>query len=662
MRTLAALLSLLAVAVPAAADRYQVEIDQGQALFSRSPSPEIAGLTNAPAGSRVTIRIGDQSAETTVGDRGEWTLTWPDPLAAGGYEVAVTVTAEDGATARATATLVVQPEGNLPRRPLVAPPIDYAPPYAPPADEFRAFTDRWRIVPPPYELTAEGSRWDPYDQNRLKGDFPIWSDGEGRDVFLVLTGVSDTLVQGMTLPTPAGVSTAEPGSIEFFGRDGQAFLNQNVVVSAELFQGATAFKPFDWRIKATVVGNVNHLATQENAVVKPDVRRGTDRTDGRGSLQELFAEYKLADLSVNYDFVSLRAGIQPFSSDFRGFVYTDTNLALRLFGTARSNRWQYNLYLSERLEKDTNSGLNLFEFRDQQVAVANLYRQDTFVPGWTHQLSVHYLRDEPSFKFDRNGFLARPDPVGSFTPHEVEAVYLGWASFGHVGRVNVDHAIYFVTGDDSLNPIAGDDPFTGESAVDVEALFGALELSYDRNWFRPKLALLYASGDDDPVDRDAEGFDAIFDNPAFAGGGFSFWNRLGIRLAGTGTSLVSRGSLLPDLRSSKEEGQPNFVNPGLLLASAGVDLELTPEIRAVATANYLRFDTTETLELLLFQAPIDEEIGWDLSLGARWRPLLNNNVILLAGAAAFLPGAGFQDVYEFDDPLYLGFVNLTLTF
>lgn len=660
------ILLTLAAAGPIQAAGYQLTINEGQAIFSRTENPEITGRTNAPPGSKIRLKIDnprhDTEVEITLDDTpsGTWSVCWPD-LPPGGYTVEATLTAPDGTTATATALLVVQPEGNLPRRPLVAPPLDFAPPPPPLADEFRAFTDRWRVVPPPYELTAESSRWDPYDQNVLKGDFPIWRRGD-REVFLVLTGVSDTLVQGMTLPTPSGVSTAEPGSIEFFGEDGQAFLNQNVVLSAELFEGATAFKPFEWRVKATLVGNVNHLETRENAVVKPDVRRGTDRTDGRGSLQEAFVEKKLADLSVNYDFLSLRAGIQPFSSDFRGFVYTDTNLALRLFGNARSNRWQYNLYLAERLEKDTNSGLNLFEWRDQQVAVANLYRQDTFAPGWTHEVSLHWLRDEPTFKFDRNGFLARPDPIGSFTPHEVEAVYLGWASFGHVGRWNVDHALYFATGDDSLNPIAGDDPFSGESAVDVQAFFGAVELSIDKNWFRPKLALLYASGDDDPTDRDARGFDAIFDNPAFAGGGFSFWNRLGIRLAGTGVTLVNRGSLLPSLKSSKEEGQPNFVNPGLVLASAGVDLELTPEVKAVATVNHLRFDTTETLELVLFQAPIDDEIGWDLSLGARWRPFLNNNAILLAGAAAFLPGDGFEDVYEHDDPLYLGFLNLTLTF
>jgi hypothetical protein len=343
-------------------------------------------------------------------------------------------------------------------------------------------------------------------------------------------------------------------------------------------------------------------------------------------------------------------------------VFTDTTLGVRLFGNWDSNRHQVNLAYFERLEKDTNSGLNTFELRDQRLVVANWYRQDLPVKGWTQQVSLHALRDEPSFHFDRNGFLARPDPVGSFTPHEVEAVYLGWASFGHVGRWNVDHALYHVRGEDSLNPIAGPDVFGGEDEVEIEAWMAALELSIDRDWYRPKASVFWASGDDDPTDRDAEGFDAVFDNPAFAGGGFSYWNRLGIRLPQTGVTLVNRGSLLPDLRSSKEEGQPNFVNPGLLLLSLGLDVEVTPEVKGVVTVNHLRFDTTETLELVLFQDGIDEAIGWDVSAGVRWRPFLNNNAVVLGGVAALVPGEGFRDLYEDGGVLVAGFTNLVLTF
>ena len=529
----------------------------------------------------------------------------------------------------------MQGEGRLPRRPLLATPPLYAPPpVVAPEDDFLAFTDRWRIVPPPYELNVRGSRWNPYDQNVLKGDFPI----HGQDLFLVLTGVSDSLVELRQVPTPAGVSTAQTG-VRFFGDADQLFAVQNVVVSAELFRGDTAFRPPDWRVKATLAGNVNHVEVAENAIVKPDVRRGTTRTDGRAALQELFVEKKLADLSPSFDFVSVRAGIQPFSSDFRGFVFTDTNLGVRLFGNYGANRHQANLAYFERLEKDTNSGLNTFELRDQRVAVANWYRQDLPVAGWTQEWSLLAVRDEASFHYDENGFLARPDPVGSFTPHEVEALYLGWASFGHVGRWNVDHALYHVRGDDSLNPIAGPDVFGGDDGVDVAAWMAALEVSVDRDWLRPKAFLFWASGDDDPTDRHAAGFDAVFDDPAFAGGGFSYWNRLGLRLPATGVTLVNRGSLLPDLRSSKEEGQPNFVNPGLRLAGIGLDLEVTPQLKATVTLNHLAFDATETLELVLFQDGIDREIGWDLSAGVRWRPFLNENAVLLAGVAALFPGA-----------------------
>lgn len=538
-------------------------------------------------------------------------------------------------------------ERLLPRRPRPGPP-EILPKDE---DDFKAYTDRWRIVPPPYEVNVQGRIWDPYNQNVLKGDYPIF----GQDIFLNLGVTVDTLVEGRTLPTPSSVSSARPGSTPFFGKRQQFFVNNNVALSFDLFQGDTAFKPFDWRIRGTFIGNVNYLRVRETGIVNPDVRKGTDRVDGIPALQELFSEVKLADLSPNFDFVSLRGGIQPFSSDFRGFVFTDTNLGVRFFGNFESNRDQYNIAFFHRLEKDTNSGLNSFEMRNQRVVVANFYRQDFLVPGYTAQLSIHHMTDPKSFHFDDNDFLARPDAVGSFKTHRVQSTYFGWTGDGHLGRLNLTHAFYAVRGRDSLNPIAG-------RSVDIRGYMGAVELSYDRDWFRPRVSYFYASGDGKPTDRTARGFDSIFDNPQFAGGGFSFWNRLGIRLTGTGVTLVNRGSLLPDLRSSKEEGQSNFVNPGIHIISAGVDLELTPKLKVLLNVNYLRFDETKTLELLLFQQSIRKEIGWDLSAGFRYRPFLNNNVILLMGYAVLLPGKGFGDIYESRHALFTGFTNLTLTY
>jgi hypothetical protein len=173
----------------------------------------------------------------------------------------------------------------------------------------------------------------------------------------------------------------------------------------------------------------------------------------------------------------------------------------------------------------------------------------------------------------------------------------------------------------------------------------AAEVSLDKDWARYRVSFFYSSGDANPRDARARGFDSIVDLPAFAGGIFSFWNREGIRLTGSGVLLTPPGSLLPSLRSNKEEGQANFVNPGIFLVNAGADFEITPKLRAFANVNYLRFERTEPLELLLFQAPIRHGIGVDYGIGAQYRPPLTENIVLIGGVSALSPGQGFKDIY-----------------
>src|SRR4029078_12718832 len=118
-----------------------------------------------------------------------------------------------------------------------------------------------------------------------------------------------------------------------------------------------------------------------------------------------------------------------------------------------------------------------------------------------------------------------------------------------------------------------------------------------------------------------------------------------------GVDLVERGSLIPNLRSSKDEGQPQFVNPGLQLASVGLDVDVTPRLKAIFTANYLRMDATESIEALLFQN-VRKELGEELDLGLKYRALLNQNMVIVGGVAGFHPGAGFKDIYEKQKTLY----------
>ncbi|HKR62299.1 MAG TPA: hypothetical protein VJZ00_01105 [Thermoanaerobaculia bacterium] len=615
----------------------------------------LTGTTDAAPGTIVRVVIGDSSASSMVAEDHTWSVLWTASLKTGTYDLRIEI-----GNVVVTDLLRVQLRGTLARQPGIEREPRYASPL-PPEPSLQEITDRWRIVPPPYELDeAAKNRLDPYHRNILKGDYPIRGTN---DSFFVLTGISDSLVESRTLPTPSGVSAARPGSFRFFGSDAQGIFVQSLIVSGDVFEGLTTFQPVRQRVKATVVINLNHVRVEENALVKPDVRRGTERTNGHVALQELFYERKLRDLSKNFDFLSVRAGVQPFSSDFRGFVFSDTNLGARLFGNYASNRYQYNLALFDRLEKDTNSGLNAPELRKQRVVIANFYWQDFLRKGYTQEFSIHHVRDEKSLHYDRNGVLVRPAPVGVATPHSLHATYIGAAGLGHIGRLNVDHALYYVFGRDSLNPIAGPDPeLRRGDSVRVSAGMAALEVSYDRDWLRPRVGFFYASGDRHPRDRTARGFDSIFDAPAFAGGGFSFFNRMGIRLPATGVALVERGSLLTSLRSSKEEGQPNYVTPGVLLATIGLDAELTPRLKAIFTGNYIRLDAVEPLEEILFQGGLHKDLGTDISAGVRYRPFLSNNVVVAGGVATLIPGKGFEDIYERSKPLYHAFMNVTLTF
>jgi hypothetical protein len=535
----------------------------------------------------------------------------------------------------------------------------------PPAGEvFQPNADRWLVSMPDWNRYGtggehpyvKGHRWDPFDRNKWKGDVPIF----GNQTFFDFTGMSDTLVDARRLPEPSGVSTALPGSSGFFGRGEQLFLDQVFLFSFDLFHGDAAFRPVDWRIRVTPAVSLNYLDVRELGIVNVNVLAGTTRLDSHLGFQEAFAEVKLHDLSPNYDFISLRAGIQQFNSDFRGFLFVDEQPGVRFFGDLSSNRWQYNLAYFNLLEKNTNSGLNSFALRKQQVIVANVYRQDFLFQGYTAQFSVDYDDDAPSIHYDDNGFLVRPAPIGgvvsngAIQAHSIHAAYIGWTGDGHIGRVNVSNAFYQALGRDSFNAIAG-------RPVTINAQMAALELSADKDWARLRGSVFYASGSANPRSDRARGFDAIEDFPEFAGGIFSLWNREGIRLTGAGVNLTSPDSLLPSLRASKDEGQANFVNPGIFLANGGMDFDLTPKLRAFVNVNYLRFEDTQPLELLLFQAPIHHTIGVDSSFGVRYRPPLTENLSITAGAAALVPGQGLRDIYT-NQMMFSIFTNVRFQF
>lgn len=512
------------------------------------------------------------------------------------------------------------------------------------------------LEPPDYEeVNRVSNKWNSYQQNRFKGDFPL-DPINGEDLFLDINVTERLFFEQRKLPIGTGItgSAVNGGTIDqdFFGGSKVQFGRSDLAVSFDLFKGQQAFKPVEWRLKITPVFTYTDISLDEVGGVKINVADGRTRQESDVALQEALFEYHLFDITDRYDFVSSEIGILPFRSDFRGFIFDDTNLGARLFGNYDENRWQYNLVYFDMLDKDTNSELNKFEDREQEVFIANVYRQDWPVFGFVSQFSFHLNNDHRSTEFDDNGFLVSPAPVGLAKINKVKSYYLGWTGEGHLDRINVTHALYHAFGKEDLNPFAARE-------VDIDAQMAALEISYDVDWWRPRLFFLYASGDDDTRDGDAKGFDAILDAPNFAGGPLSFFNSQAIRLLGV--NLTNAFSPLPDLQSNKLQGQSNFVNPGLHQIGGAIDVELTPTWRAQFGGSYLRFAESDPLEVYLELPRVEREIGYELFMGTQWRPWLTNNVILQAGASALVVGDGFERIYQSDQTLYSAFLQILLT-
>jgi hypothetical protein len=540
-----------------------------------------------------------------------------------------------------------------------SPPRLATPPWSRDSD-FIPVQDRWRIGFPTWDRYKSGTPgeypytlghwWDPYDQNVLKGDYSIFD----QHTFFNFTVMSDTLAEDHRLPTAAPQDSVPANNPDFFGAGNRVDLQQNFIVSFDVFHGDAGFKPVDWEFRFTPVFNLNYLDAQESGVTDVDTSQGTTRYDSHVGIQELSFQYKLADLSEFYDVINAKAGIQPFTSDFRGFIYSDEEPGMHIFGNYDDNKYEYNAAFFEQLDKDTNSGLNtVFRTRGQHVGLANLTRQDFIFKGYDAQLDFAYNNDNGGTHYDNNGFLVRPALIGSLKKHAVNAAYFGFTGDGHIGRINVTNAFYEAIGRDSFNPITG-------KPENINAMMGALELSYERDWLTYKADFFYASGDGNINSHTASGFDSIFDNVDF-GAPYSYWNRQGIGLSGTGVLLKGPLSLLPDLRSSKSQGQANFVNPGLLFYNLGLIAKITPQLTGEVDVNFSQFDKVGMLEQLLHQNALGHDLGLDTSVGLRYRPLLIDNIILNSGVAFFTPMSGFRDIYSSQE-LYSFFTSMTFTY
>jgi hypothetical protein len=306
-------------------------------------------------------------------------------------------------------------ERKIPGKKLLLTPEQYELSKTPPPveDEFIPVHDRWSMF-------YLGKWFDPYNQNRLKGDLPIFG-APGHEWFLELEIVSLSLVEQRSLPTPVGVSsTRSSDSTDVFGDFNQLLAEENLILQVSLIKGNTAFKPQDIEIRMAPIFSFNYVDVNETGFLRADPVRGSSRNDQHVGFRELFADIHLGDINDRYDFYSSRLGIQRFNADFRGFVFFDEAPGARLFGTLDNNKYQWNAAWFSRLDKDSNALQNkIFDRRDEEVFLANLYRQDLFFLGHTVQGVLIHREDTAGNNppdYDDNNFIVRPASLGMKGP------------------------------------------------------------------------------------------------------------------------------------------------------------------------------------------------------------------------------------------------------
>jgi hypothetical protein len=357
-----------------------------------------------------------------------------------------------------------------------------------------------------------------------------------------------------------------------------------------------------------------------------------DQTENDDALQEAFGEMLLAEFDPHFDFMSLRVGRQAFATDFQKFVFADANDGARLFGTAEANRYQYDVAAFDLANKDKFSNFDQTgNRRDQKLLTSDGFMQDAIWKGYTLEGTVLYVDDTAS--------------------RDVHVTYLGFNGQGHIGRLEVSHALYEEIGHDAGNPIAG-------RPVDINAQMAALEVAYPVDWWKVVASGLYASGDSGAGNSSGGGFDGVFDNPDFAGSAFGFWDRSNIVIGGK--RLKNGNSFYPNLRT-KNFDAPNAVNPGLMLLHAGWEGTLSNRWSVFADALWLHFANTSSLESD-FGRPVRSDIGVDLSLAVQYRPLGIDNVFFTAGVSELIPGGGMNDLSGSSAKLFGTFVTATFVF
>jgi hypothetical protein len=210
----------------------------------------------------------------------------------------------------------------------------------------------------------------------------------------------------------------------------------------------------------------------------------------------------------DFGFVKMRAGLQVFQLDPAQIVYWDDDYGVRLWQTYGWGGWNFFWVFNQEGQQGPTTTLTADQ--DRHYFMGNL---DHKLFGFTLTHFVGYVTDhsEPATTAVITG--ARSAAGAAVPINKQSLVWLGTAAQGQVFGINVLAQFTHVSGDQDFQSgpgVAVD--FAGRNHVDVSAWAGFLNLA----WPIPGTPLtlefggVWMSGDDDPNDEDANGYQGFF--------------------------------------------------------------------------------------------------------------------------------------------------------
>ncbi|KJU87591.1 conserved hypothetical protein, secreted [Candidatus Magnetobacterium bavaricum] len=365
---------------------------------------------------------------------------------------------------------------------------------------------------------------------------------------------------------------------------------------------AELLSPDKWKARLSLA--FYGMADPGNDAMRNGMYRRISRdVKGLMTIEELWAEVNATNSLV------VRAGVQEYTPDLIGSIYKDTDLGVRVYGKL-SNGVDWSFYAAQRIENDLLSGYNSpSDLRDQQIFIAHLQ----------FNVASQLVKPSLSFNHDREG----DHKFGREGKYEkVDVIYPGVTTYGDVGPFKLLTGLYGVFGMQRDVVLLGKIPLKDQQ---VSAFAGYFDLALPAGIFTPHVGFFYASGDDDPTDNKAHGFDSISDRVDVWGAhGIIINDR--ISLPG-GITVIRAHSPYTSLRDG--DASSNFVNPGVSAANLGLIITPIKPLTIDTNLTYFWWNKTAVLEALV--GPVGKNVGLE------WNADVNYDInkwftIYLAGA------------------------------